>query len=303
MTERVVLAGGTGFLGRALTKALLERENDVVVLTRQPEREPLDGVSYLGWDGKTLADWANALDGATAVVNLAGRSVNCRHTEKNRRDIIDSRVDSVCAIAAAIRRARHPPSVLVQAASLAIYGDPGNRECTEAAPVGTGFSADVCVAWERAFDDESTPATRRVLLRIGFVLGRRGGAFEVLARLTRRFLGGSVASGEQFVSWLHLCDMVRVLTWCLDHSTARGVYNATGPNPVTNAEFMRELRRALGRPWSPPTPAWAVALGSRLMGTDPSLALTGRRCVPRRLLDEGFRFDFPELRGALDDLT
>jgi hypothetical protein len=280
----------------------VERGDGVIILTREPGREALNGVTHVGWNGATLGDWATQLDGATAVVNLVGRSVNCRYTDENRREIVESRVSSVKVIGEAIRHAARPPAVLVQAASLAVYGDPGDRECDETAPIGEGFSADVCVAWERAFAEAATPATRRVLLRIGFVLGRDGDAFEMLARLTRRFLGGTVGSGEQYISWLHVEDFVRLTLSCLD-TPASGVYNATGPEPVTNAAFMRELRRALGRPWSPPTPAWAVAVGSRFMGTDPSLALTGRRCVPRRLVDEGFRFTFPELAAALADLV
>jgi hypothetical protein len=301
--SRVVLAGGSGFLGRALAADLVERGDEVVVLTRTPESAPTKAaMTFLPWDGKTAGDWANAVDGAHAVVNLTGRSVNCRYTEDNRREIVDSRVDSVRAVAHAIRRAARPPAVLVQAASLAIYGDPGEHECDETAPAGEGFSADVCVAWERAFDEEATPATRRATLRIGFVLGRDGGALEMLERLTRRFLGGTVGSGEQYISWLHVRDLTRTVLWALDHDVASGVYNVTGPNPVTNAVFMRELRRALGRPWSPPTPSWAVAIGARFMGTEPSLALTGRRCVPRRLGEQGFRFELPELPAALDDV-
>jgi uncharacterized protein (TIGR01777 family) len=235
-------------------------------------------------------------------VNLAGRSVNCRYTEENRREIVQSRVDSVKAIAEAIRRAGTPPEVLVQAGSLAIYGDPGERDCDEASPPGTGFSAETCVAWEEAFAGDAIAATRRVLFRIGFVLGRDGGALEMLARLTRRFLGGRVGSGQQYISWLHVRDMIRIALWAIDSVDASGVFNATGPNPVTNETFMRALRHALRRPWSPPTPAWAVALGARFMDTEPSLALEGRKCVPKRLSEQGFVFEFPELGPALGEI-
>jgi uncharacterized protein (TIGR01777 family) len=300
----VVLAGGSGFLGQSLAAALLERGDGVVIQTRTPERaeRARPGVKLVAWDGETQGDWSHALDGAFAVVNLAGRSVNCRYTEENRREIVQSRVGSVRAIAEAIRRAKRPPPVLVQAGSLAIYGDPGERECDDTAPAGSGFSSDTCVAWERAFDEEATGSTRRVLLRIGFVLGRDGGALEMLARLTRRFLGGAVGSGRQFMSWLHVRDMINIALWAIDRAEVSGVFNATGPNPVTNEAFMRELRRALGRPWSPPTPGWAVALGAWFMGTEPGLALEGRRCVPRRLLERRFAFEFPELGPALGDI-
>jgi uncharacterized protein (TIGR01777 family) len=256
----------------------------------------------MAWDGKTQGEWSDVVDGARAVVNLAGRSVNCRYTEENRREIVESRVNSVKAIAEAIRRAGTPPEVLVQSGSLAIYGNPGECECDEASPPGSGFSADTCVAWEQAFAGDALDVPRRVLLRIGFVLGRDGGALEMLARLTRRFLGGRVGDGRQFISWLHVRDMNRIALWAIDSTDANGVFNATGPNPVTNEAFMRELRRALGRPWSPPTPAWAVALGARFMGTEPSLALEGRRCAPKRLVEKGFEFEFPELGPALGDI-
>src|SRR5882672_6854479 len=189
----IVLAGGSGFLGQSLAVALVERGDRVVILTRTPERaeHAPPGVKFVAWDGKTQGEWSHELDGARAVVNLAGKNVNCRYTEENRGEIVQSRVGSVSAIAEAIRRAGRPPSVLVQAGSLAIYGDPGERECDDTAKAGSGFSSDTCVAWERAFDEEATGSTRRVLFRIGFVLGRDGGALEMLARLTRRFLGGA----------------------------------------------------------------------------------------------------------------
>jgi uncharacterized protein (TIGR01777 family) len=308
MSRSIVLAGGSGFLGRALGTALVARGDTVVVLTRDPAHakdlagDEGRGVSFVAWDGKTQGPWSRAVDGAHAVVNLTGRNVNCRYTEENRREIVASRVDSVQAVAEAIRRAAAPPEVVVQAGSLAFYGDTGERECDEASPPGNGFSADTCVAWERAFAGEAMGGARRVLFRIGFVLGEGSSAFDMLARLTRRFLGGSVGSGAQFISWLHVRDMTRMALWAIDSMDASGVFNATSPNPVPNEDFMRQFRRALGRPWSPPTPAWAVGLGARFMGTEPSLALEGRRCVSRRLEEHGFYFDFPELAPALTDI-
>ena len=300
--DRIVLAGGSGFLGQWLGRALVARGNDVIVLTRSPDSGPArDGVTYVPWDGRTRGDWTSAIDGAQAVVNLAGRSVNCRYTRENRREIVDSRVDSVRAVADAIRLAERPPAVLVQAASLAIYGDPGDASCDEAAPFGSGFSVETCIAWEKAFDEQTTPATRRVLLRIGFVLGPDGGALGTLANLTRWGLGGRVGSGRQYISWLHVRDMNRMFQWAIE-GDGTGVYNATGPNPVTNADFMRALRGALHRRVGPPTPAWAVHVGALFMGTEPSLALGGRRCIPKRLLEEGFAFEHPDLTEALREI-
>jgi hypothetical protein len=196
----------------------------------------------------------------------------------------------------------NPPAAVVQAGSLAIYGDAGERFCDEGAPAGEGFPVETCLLWEKAFDALPTPRTRRVLLRIGFALGRNGGALGTLAGLARWFLGGSAGSGTQYISWVHLHDLNRMFLWAIEREDIEGVFNATGPNPVTNADFMRELRSTLGRPWSPPAPAWAVRIGARLMGTEASLALTGRRCVPKRFLEQGFSFRHPRLKEALRDL-
>jgi uncharacterized protein (TIGR01777 family) len=254
------------------------------------------------WDGRTVGEWARLLEGAEAVVNLAGRSVKCRYTRRNRREIVESRVRSVGALGRAIRSCATPPKLFVQVGSLAVYGDAGRRVCCEDAPAGTGFSAETCLAWERAFDGLDLPSTRKVFLRTGFVLGRDGGALPTLARLARFYLGGTIGDGRQYVSWLHAKDFARLVLWCLGHEGAAGVYNATGPAPVTNAEFMCELRCALRRPWAPRTPAPLVRLGAFLLRTEPELALHGRRALPDRLVEEGFKFMYTNLEPALADI-
>ena len=297
---RVVLAGGSGFLGRALAAEFARAGYEPVVLTRRPAKN--SRVRQVGWDGRTVGAWARELEGAAAVVNLTGRSVDCRHTKKNRREIVESRVRSVGAVGRAIEECEEPPKVLVQAASLAIYGDAGRRVCDETAPAGRGFPVEVCRLWERAFDSFELPGTRKVLLRIGFVLGRDGGALPTLARFARLYLGGTIGEGHQYVSWLHERDFRRLVLWCVERPEAEGVYNATGPSPVTNAEFMCELRCALRRPWSPRVPAWLVRLGSFLMRTEAPLALEGRRCIPDRLVESHFKFLYTNLESALADL-
>jgi hypothetical protein len=299
--KRVVLAGGSGFLGRALTRQLLAKNYEVVVLTRSPG-ERNDGVKEVAWNGRALGDWVQSVDGAHAIVNLAGRSVNCRHTPENVREINESRINSVNAVATAIHNVAHPPRVWVQAGSLAFYGDLDDQWCEESTPSGQGEAVETCRLWENAFKIVPLSYTRRVLLRIGLVLARDGGALSVLGKLTKWFLGGTVGSGQQYVSWIHLADMNQMLMDAIERDDVIGVFNATGPNPVTNAEFMAELRRALHRPWCPPAPVWAVRFGSWLMRTDPSLALTGRRCAPKRFLKLNFKFQFPELRGALQEI-
>jgi hypothetical protein len=211
-------------------------------------------------------------------------------------------VDSVYAIAAAMDCVVRPPRVWVQAGAIGIYGDPKDRLCGENSPAGSDALAGICQPWEAAFNSASAPKPRRVLLRIGFVLGCDGGALPVLAGLTKWFLGGTVGSGRQFISWIHVGDLNRMFIEAIERDKLAGTFNAVGPNPVTNHEFMRELRHALHRPWSPPAPEWAVKLGSRLMGTEPSLALAGCRAAPKRFLEAGFQFKFAELRPALKDI-
>lgn len=300
MKPRVVLAGGSGFLGQALAKVLLGKGYEVVVLSRGV---PADGaIRQLHWDGETVGDWSQAIEGAKAIVNLTGRSVNCRHTPENRREIMDSRVNSVRVLGEVIGRCNKPPAVWVQASSLALYGNPADRWCDEDAPHARDFSGQVCERWEAEFDKVEAPGMRKVVMRIGIVLDADKGALTVLARLSRWFLGGRVGSGCQYVSWIHVADMTRMFVEAIERPEVSGVFNATAPNPVTNAEFMRALRGVLRRPWSPPVPAWLTRIGALFMRTEPSLALTGRRCAPKRFLESGFRFEFPELRGALANL-
>ena len=301
MNNKIIIAGGSGFLGQALTSALVERGYEVIVLGRGAAGRR-GGVEHLQWDGSTLGDWAGALDGAAAVVNLTGKSVNVRHTPENKREILRSRVDSVRVLGDAIARGTNPPRVFVQASGIGFYGDTGDRAVDESAPVGSDFMAEVCREWEDALDVLPLPATRKVVLRIGVVLGREGGALQLLQKLTRLFAGGAVGSGRQFMSWIHIADVVRMFVAAIEQPELSGAFNATAPNPVTNAEFMRELRRALHRPWSPPVPAPFARLGAWLMGSEGDLALLSYRCLPRRVAEHGFTFLFPTLKTALGDL-
>lgn len=292
--KRVILAGGSGFVGSALAPALRISGYEPLLLGRE--------ATDLIWDGKTLGNWASALDGAEAVVNLTGKNINCRHTDENRREILRSRVDSVRVLGDAIARCAVPPKVFVQASGVGYYGDTGDRVADESAPFGNDFPAAVCRQWEGAFDALDLPATRKVILRLGVVLGRDGGALPMLEKLTRWFLGGAVGTGHQFVSWIHVDDIVRMFEAVIGRAELVGVFNTVSPNPVTNSELMRELRHALHRPWSPPVPAPFARAGAWLMGTDGQLALTSCRCVPRRFLEHQFDFLFPTLSAAFANL-
>ena len=299
--KRVVLAGGSGFLGELLAKELLVRNYEVVVLTRSP-RERSDDVREAEWSGTHIGEWIKCLDGVDAVVNLAGRNINCPHTLENILEITESRVNSVRVVADAFGHIAHPPRLWVQAGAIGFYGDRGDQWCNEGTSSGEDKLAEVCRQWENTFNSAVVAKTRRVLLRIGFVLGRNGGALPVLTRLTKWFCGGAVGSGEQYISWIHHADLNRMFIEAIERKDLSGTFNATAPNPVTNKEFMSELRRVLHRPWSPPVPSWGVRMGSWLMRTDSSLALSGCRCAPQRFLEAGFSFRFPDLRAALENI-
>lgn len=299
--KRIILAGGSGFIGTALAREFTAHGREVIILTRSP-RARTDGVREVAWDGKNSGAWAGLLDESEAVINLTGKNINCPHTPENLHAITASRVDSVRALAAALGQVKTPPRVWVQASATGFYGDCADRLCDESSPNGTDALSQICRDWEKVFAGAALPETRKVTMRTGFVLGRESGALPVLARLTKFFLGGAVGNGRQYISWIHLADLVQMFVAAVEREDLSGTFNAVAPNPVTNAEFMRELRRALHRPWSPPAPALAVRLGARLMGSEPSLALVSQRCAPKRFLAAGFSFQFPELPAALADL-
>ena len=301
MKKRIVIAGGSGFIGRALAQEFCKRGYAVAVLTRSP-RERTDGAKEIAWNAETAGVWAEQLDGADSLINLTGKNINCPHTPENLRGITSSRVNSVNALAAAIATIKNPPRVWVQASATGFYGDTADTLCDESAPSGHDALSKICRDWENAFTAATLPATRKMTLRIGFVLGRASGALPVLARLTKFFLGGAVGSGKQFISWIHLADLVQMFAAAVENEKLSGTFNAVAPGAVTNAEFMRELRRALHRPWSPPAPEFAVKLGARLMGSEPSLALVSQRCEPKKFREAGFQFQFSKLAPALLDL-
>ena len=311
---KVILAGGSGFLGAALADSFAADGCDVVILTRRPDAYAGPGRA-VGWDGRTVGDWASELDGAAAVVNLAGKSVDCRFTAVARREILESRVDSVNALAGAIARCARPPAVWVQAAAVGIYGDVGERVCEPSErfgvdpdldPLGGGaadFLARTCRRWEAAFDAADVPGMRKALLRIGVVLGPGGGAWPVLSCMARAFVGGRIGSGRQWVSWLHVADLVRIVRWCVRTPSAVGVYNAVAPTPVRNVDLMAAVRSAVGRPWAPPVPGWAVRVGVRVVGTEAALVLGGQRCSTPRLKAGAFEFRFPTVQAAARGLA
>ena len=296
---KVVITGGSGFLGINLAQALLAADYDVCLISRQPPG-PQGDWRFASWDGRSLGEWVNELDGATAVVNLAGHSVDCVKTPDNCDVILRSRVETTLLIGQVIRQIQTPPPVWVQMSTAHIYGDPPEAICTEDSPFGYGLAPFVGQAWEQAYREAALPSMRQVILRTSFVLGRSGGALSRLASLVKIGLGGKVGHGRQGISWLHEEDMNRLFMRAITDENMQGVYVATAPNPVSNAEFMRQLRQAIGVPIGLPALTWMVNIGAPLfLKTDPELALYGRYCFSHRLEAEGFTFNYPHIDTAL----
>jgi uncharacterized protein len=307
---KIVLPGGSGQVGAILARALRADGHDVVVLTRQPQTSPW---RIVAWDGATLGPWVKEIDGSDVVINLAGRSVNCRYTPHNRHEILDSRVKSTRVVGDAIAQARRPPRAWLQASTATIYAhrhDAPNDEATgligghePGAPRAWNFSIDVARAWELALEQAVTPRTRKVALRSAMTMSPdAGGIFDTLLRLVRRGLGGTAGDGRQFVSWIHFEDFVRATRWLVEHDEFDGAVNIAAPYPVPNEEFMRGLREASGTGVGLPATRWMLEIGAMFMRTETELILKSRRVVPGRLLRSGFVFNYPTWDAAARDL-
>jgi uncharacterized protein (TIGR01777 family) len=306
---KIVIPGGTGQVGGILRRALAERGHQVVVLSRQPVAlEP--GIRHLPWDGRSFGDWAVEVDGADAVINLAGRTVSCRYTDEHLAEMMDSRIDSTLVVGQAIERAARPPRVWLQASTATIYqhtygeanGEDGVIGGSEPdVPAYWAFSVEIARRWEAAQQVAATPSTRKVALRSAMVMSPdRGGVFDVLLWMARVGLGGPVAGGKQYVSWIHDHDFVRAVELLLEREDIDGAVNLASPSPLPQRDLMRVLRR--GRPGLPAT-GWMAEIGAFVLRSDTELLLKSRRVVPSRLLAEGFEFDFPTWSGAVEDLV
>jgi uncharacterized protein len=307
---KVVIPGGSGQVGTILARALHRDGHDVVVLSRRRDVQPWRVVV---WDGATLGNWKREIDGCDVVINLAGRSVNCRYTAANREEILQSRLSSTRVVGQAIATAARKPHVWLQASTATIYAhryDSPNDEHSgilggdeQSAPDSWRFSIDVARAWERAFDEAVVDGTRKVVLRSAMTLSPdAGGVFDTLLGLVRRGLGGRAGNGRQFMSWIHYEDFVEAVHWLIQHHEIEGIVNVASPNPLPNAEFMRLLRQACAIPFGLPARRWMLEIGAALMRTETELILKSRRVVPGRLLEQGFTFKFPSWDDAARDL-
>ena len=307
---KIVIPGGSGQVGTVLARAFHADGHEVVVLSRNPRSAAW---RVMRWDGVTLGEWLEELDGADAVINLAGRSVNCRYNDRNRKEIKDSRIASTRVVGQAIARVESPPPVWLQASTATIYAhrfDAPNDELTGIlgglepdAPDTWRFSIDVAKSWEREVDTAEVPRTRRVKLRSAMTMSPDpGGIVDTLLGLVRYGLGGRAGSGHQFVSWVHEDDFVRAIYWLIDHEEIEGAVNIATPNPLPNHAFMRALRDAWGTRIGLPATAWMLEIGAVFLKTETELILKSRRVVPGTLLREGFTFQFPSWPEAARDL-
>lgn len=307
---KIVIPGGSGQVGTVLAWAFHNDGHDVVVLSRKPTVSEWRTVI---WDAETISDWADEIDGADVVINLAGRNVNCRYNAENRREIMDSRVNSTKVVGEAIAKSSNPPKVWLQASTATIYAhrfDAANDDVTGIiggnepdVPDTWNFSIDVATSWERAANEIETPRTRKVLMRSAITLSPdRDGIFDVLLGLVRRGLGGTAGDGKQYISWIHDQDFVRSVYWLIEHEELSGPVNLASPCPLANKDFMRILRDTWGASFGLPAPKWMLEIGAVLMRTETELILKSRRVVPTRLLESGFEFEFPHWEQAARDL-
>jgi uncharacterized protein (TIGR01777 family) len=306
---KFVIPGGTGQVGTVLERALRVAGHDVVVLTRRPARD-----HEVQWDGKTLGPWTEAVDGSDVVINLAGRSVSCRYTPANLKAMMDSRVDSARVVGEAIAGAVRPPRLWLQMSTATVYAHRFDAPHDEATGVVGGtepdvpdywaYSVEIAERWERAQEEADTPHTRKVALRSAMVMSPdRGGVFDVLRTMVRLGLGGPVAGGAQYVSWIHEDDFVRAVEFLVDRDDLAGPVNLAAPGPLPHRAFMRDLRAAQGMPVGLPATRWMAEIGAFVLRSDTELLLKSRRVVPGRLREAGFAFEYPQWSDAARDLV
>jgi len=312
--KKIVIAGGTGFIGQELIR-YFGKENDIVILSRAVNRhinnrndysdlttEDLTKTRFVIWDGRTIGSWAFELENCDLLINLAGKSVNCRYTKKNKQLIRQSRVDATTILGEAINSCENPPALWINSSSATIYRDARDHAQDEqSGELGSGFSVDVCKSWEQSFHEQHTPRTRKVILRMAITLGG-GGVLIPYFNLLRMMLGGRQGSGTQMYSWIHQKDLCRIIDFIESNKSMTGTYNAAAPTPVTNSEFMATLRKATGHGFGFPVYTWMLRFGAMMMGTETELVLKSRWVISRRLAAAGFIFKFPLLDGAFKDL-
>lgn len=291
MKQKIVIAGGTGFVGKYLCKKFTDQDYEVIIISRNK--------SHVNWD-KTLLI-TEALENAVLLINLAGKSVDCRYNEKNKKEIYDSRINTTRILGEAIRNCNNPPHLWINSSTATIYRHAEDRPMTESTgEIGTGFSVNVATNWEKSFLSFKLPATRQIALRMAIVLGKDGGVIKPLKNLVRFGLGGRQGSGKQMFSWIHIEDLFRVITFVQQHNEMSGVINTSAPNPVNNKTLMQLLRKQMRIKIGLPSPAWLLQIGAMIIKTE--LILKSRWVIPERLSGAGFQFEYPAIDLALGQI-
>jgi uncharacterized protein (TIGR01777 family) len=300
--KKIIIAGGTGFLGTSLANHYSKQDTQIIILTRGKSKIK-GGIQYENWDGKTIGSWIKVIDNSDVVINLNGKSVDCRYTKKNKSLIYSTRLESTNILGQAILQFNTPPKLWINSASATIYRHSVDKEMDEyAGEFGEGFSIDVCQKWEAAFNQFELNNTRKVILRTGIVLGKSGGPMKPLKMLAKLGFGGKQGSGEQYVSWLHEDDFVNIIDFIASNQDINGAYNITAPTPLPNSDFMKAIRHALKIRVGISMPRWLLELGAIIIGTETELILKSRRVVPTKLLEAGYHFKFKEINKALFNL-
>jgi uncharacterized protein len=302
--KKIILFGANGFLGRSLCTYFAQQTDiELIAVSRKIIPDLPTTIRQAIWDGKSIGDWKLVLEQSEAVINLCGKSVNCRYNKANKRAILSSRLESTTAIGTAIQQCELPPKVWINAASATIYAHSENHGNTERnGKIGSGFSVDICNDWETCFNELLTPSTRKILLRTTIVLGKKGGAFIPMKRLAQFGLGGKMGNGTQQISWIHEMDFCRAIDFLIGAHKCSGIYNLGAPSPIRNKQFQDELRQQLGIPFGLQNPRWLLELGARFIRTETELILKSRFVLPERLLDAGFSFRFPNIQTCLHHL-
>lgn len=298
--KKLIISSGTGFLGKVLIDHFKNRYAEIIILSRGSSYK-VKNVKYLQWDAKTIGSWASEFSNVTHVINLTGKSVDCRYNEKNKKEILASRLDAIDVIAKAISMHDHKPKVWINAASATIYDASFDKPQTEEKGViGDDFSMNVCKEWEKKFFSYDGYADKMIAMRISMVFGSQGGVLPVLKKLTRLGLGGKQASGKQMVSWIHATDYAWMTEWLLNKPDADPIYNCCAPNPVTNEEMMRLLREECKKSFGLSQPEWMIKFGAFFLRTEPELVMKSRYVIPERALQQGFKFEKEFMKDALN---
>ncbi|MBL4663086.1 MAG: TIGR01777 family oxidoreductase [Flavobacteriaceae bacterium] len=301
--KTLIIAGGNGFLGKILTEYFKSKVEKIVILSRSEEKI-IGNVHYILWDGKTLGDWSKILDGSDVLINLAGKPVDCRYHQKNKDLILSSRTNSTKVLGQAIEECSQPPKVWLNSSTATIYRHSLDKEMDETTgEIGQGFSVDVATAWEQEFFRCTLSNTRQVALRTSIVLGNQGGAFPTLRNLTKMGFGGKQGNGKQKISWIHEEDFVHAVHYIIQQKEISGVINVVSPKPVTNEKFMRLLRKGTGTPFGIPMGKTLLKIGARIIQTEPELILKSRNVIPKRLVENGFQFNYESIQETITNLT